>query len=100
MIILLVGKFGHSYFEPINEDLLKVSKALKPTNDKTRLLKFGDYYNLQSNVPSLPDNMWPEGIFYLVTPNNFRERVFLTFLVYLCARSSIFSGMSSFINKY
>ena len=40
--------------EPTNKNSIKVSKDVTPTNKKT-LQNFGDQFNKQPNVPSLPD---------------------------------------------
>ena len=50
-----VKRLEQSLFEPTKQDLIKLSKVLKPANKKMLLLNFWYHHTLQSNVPSLPD---------------------------------------------
>ena len=51
---LVIETFGHSTNKPTNQNSIKVPQIVMPTNKKTLFCEFGDYYNKQPIVPSLP----------------------------------------------
>ena len=51
---LVIETFGHSTNKPTNQNSIKVPQIIMPTNKKTLFGEFGDYYNKQPIVPSLP----------------------------------------------
>ena len=51
---LVIETFGHSTNKPINQNSIKVPQIIMPTNKKTLFCEFGDNYNKQPIVPSLP----------------------------------------------
>ena len=51
---LVIETFGHSTDKPTNQNSIKVPQIVMPTNKKTLFCEFGDYYNKQPIVPSLP----------------------------------------------
>ena len=53
-LLLVIETFGHSTNKLTNQNLIKVQQIVMPTNKKTLFGEFGDYYNKQPIVPSLP----------------------------------------------
>ena len=54
--------------EPTNKNSIKVPKVVKPTNKKSSLEDFGDLFNKQPNVPSLPE-YYSTNYLLIMTPN-------------------------------
>ena len=51
---LVIETFGHSTNKLTIKNSIKVQQIVMPTNKKTLFGEFGDYYNKQPIVPSLP----------------------------------------------